>query len=119
VRSTSPFATPILAPSELLQASPASPPPGPPESPPSETPPAISATSPPSPRATPTPAPADIGSDVPTDSSIPIAPPMSKYFPSCPFKVLCRYCHRDDHDIRYRQCPSCYKKRGGTNYFGW
>jgi hypothetical protein len=51
--------------------------------------------------------------------TIPAAPPMSKYFPDCPFKVICRYCLRDDHDVRYRQCPNCYKKRGGTNYHGW
>jgi hypothetical protein len=55
-------------------------------------------------------------SDAPT---IPPAPPFSKYLPSCTFKVIFRYCCRDNHDICYRQCPTCYKKKGGTNYFGW
>jgi hypothetical protein len=38
----------------------------------------------------------------PIDKSptIPAAPPMSAYFPSCPFKVICRYCLQDDHDVR-------------------
>jgi hypothetical protein len=44
---------------------------------------------------------------------------MSSFFPSCPFKVICHLCFRDSHDIRYKQCSSCYKKQGGTNYFGW
>jgi hypothetical protein len=52
-------------------------------------------------------------------STIPPAPPFSKYLPSCPFKVICRLCFRDNHDICYKQCPSCYKRNGGTNYFGW
>jgi hypothetical protein len=30
-----------------------------------------------------------------------------------------RYNRNDDHDIRYKQCPSCYRKKGGTNYVGW
>jgi hypothetical protein len=48
----------------------------------------------------------------PSDAStIPPAPPFSKYLPTCTFKVICRYCCRDNHDICYRQCPSCYKKR--------
>jgi hypothetical protein len=72
---------------------------------------ATTATSPPSS----TPAPSDTG----LISTIPAAPPMSSYFPSCAFKVICRYCFKDDHDIRYKQCPRCYKKKGGTNYFGW
>ncbi len=49
----------------------------------------------------------------PSDAStIPPAPPFSKYLPSCTFKVFCRFCFRDNHDICYRQCPTCYKKRG-------
>jgi hypothetical protein len=44
---------------------------------------------------------------------------MSSFFPTCPFKVICRLCFKNDHDIRYKQCPYCYKKNGGTNYFGW
>jgi hypothetical protein len=44
--------------------------------------------------------------------NIPPAPPFSKYLPTCTFKVICRFCFRDDHDICYRQCPTCYKKRG-------
>ncbi len=70
-----------------------------------------SATSPPPS----TPAPSDTG----LTSTIPAAPLMSSYLPSCVFKVICRYCFKDDHDIRYKQCPRCYKKKGGTNYFGW
>jgi hypothetical protein len=65
------------------------------------------------------PAPSEASVSEPTSSSIPVAPPMSSFFPSCPFKVICHLCFRDNHDIRYKQCPSCYKKQGGTNYFGW
>ncbi len=46
-------------------------------------------------RAPPTPPPID------KSPTIPAVPPMSAYFPSCPFKVICRYCLRDDHDVRY------------------
>jgi hypothetical protein len=38
----------------------------------------------------------------PSDAStIPPAPPFSKYLPTCSFKVICRYCCRDNHDILY------------------
>ncbi len=72
-----------------------------------------------SPQPTPTPsppshqsttAPLNTGYDVLAAPTIPVAPPMSAFFPSCLFKVICRYCLRDDHDIRYIQCPNCYKK---------
>jgi hypothetical protein len=56
---------------------------------------------------------------LPAVSTIPVAPPMSDYFPSCYFKVICRYCFHDSHDIRYKQCPGCYRKMGRNNYFGW
>jgi hypothetical protein len=56
---------------------------------------------------------------VPVANTIPVAPPMSSYLPSCPFKVICRLCFKNDHDICYKQCPYCYRKNGGTNYFGW
>ncbi len=55
-------------------------------------------------------APLNTGYDVLAAPTIPVAPPMSALFPSCLFKVICRYCLRDDHDVRYRQCPNCYKK---------
>jgi hypothetical protein len=58
-------------------------------------------------------------SNVEAISTIPVAPPMSAHFPSCYFKVICRYCLRDSHDIRYKQCPGCYRKMGGNNYSGW
>ncbi len=67
---------------------------------------------------TPTPALTDTSLNERATTTIPDAPPMSTFFPSCPFKVICRYCLRDDH-IRYRQCQSCFKKGGGTNYSGW
>jgi hypothetical protein len=54
---------------------------------------------------------ADGPNNEPAASTIPVAPPMSSYFPSCAFKVICRYCFHDDHDICYKQCPSCYKKK--------
>jgi hypothetical protein len=37
-----------------------------------------------------TPAPTDTGFVAPATSQIPVAPPMSSYLPSCPFKVICR-----------------------------
>jgi hypothetical protein len=46
------------------------------------------------------PAPSDSASE-PAAAIIPVAPPMSSYFPKCPFKVICCYCFRDDHDVRY------------------
>jgi hypothetical protein len=104
---------------ELLRLEPASPlleptePPEMPTTPPSTAPP------PPSHLGTPAPATAVTSLNERAATTIPDAPPMSTFFPSCPFKVICRYCLCDDHDVRYRQCPSCYKKRGGTNYSGW
>jgi hypothetical protein len=114
----------ILDTTETLSASPTADSPAPPASPMLPILPihanAISA-SPPSPP------PSHHTSSVPTDSAvsepatdtIPVAPPMTAFFPKCPFKVICRYCFRDDHDICYKQCPSCYRKRGGTNYVSW
>jgi hypothetical protein len=52
-------------------------------------------------------------------SNIPIAPPFSIHLPSAPFKVICRQCFRNSHNIAYRQCPECYKSNGGTNYTDW
>jgi hypothetical protein len=71
--------------------------------------PAFSPSSPTTHRSTPVPADASLSG--PAASTIPVAPPMSPYFPSCSFKVICRYCFHDDHDICYKQCPSCYKKK--------
>jgi hypothetical protein len=65
------------------------------------------------------PAPTDPAISEPALDTIPVAPPMSAFFPKCPFKVICRYCFTDDHDIHYKQCPGCYRKKGGTNYVGW
>jgi hypothetical protein len=79
----------------------------------------IASTPSPPPQHTAMPAPMDTSLIIRATTTIPEAPPMSKFFPNCPFKVRCRYCLRDNHDICYRQCPSCYKKRGGTNYFDW
>jgi hypothetical protein len=100
--------------SPTLPSSPSAPPsPTSPSAPPMPSPPTSSPPTSPRFQALPTPPPID------KSPTIPAAPPMSAYFPSCPFKVICRYCLRDDHDVWYRQCPNCYKKRGGTNYHGW
>jgi hypothetical protein len=44
---------------------------------------------------------------------------MSGHFPSASFKVICRYCFRNSHNICYKQCPDCYKAGGGMNYTDW
>jgi hypothetical protein len=44
---------------------------------------------------------------------------MSHHFPTASFKVICRYCFRNSHNICYKQCPDCYKAGGGTNYTDW
>ncbi len=117
-RSASPCTTPILGLSELLCETPSPSPPGLPESPPSAA--TLENQEPPSsPSHQTATLPTNAGFNIPATPVIPAAPPMSSFFPNCPFKVICRYCLRDNHDVRYRQCPNCYKKRGGTNYHGW
>ncbi len=108
-----PMPEPVLPPEPASLLEPTATPTSPtPMSPPSSSPP-----SQPSPQSSP--APPDSSLDTLVTTNIPVAPPMSSYLPSSPFKVICRCCTRDCHDIRYRQCPGCCKRRGGLNYFGW
>jgi hypothetical protein len=44
---------------------------------------------------------------------------MSIHFPSACFKVICRLCFRNSHNISYKQCPDCCKSQGGMNYTDW
>jgi hypothetical protein len=64
-------------------------------------------------------APLTMSADEPTAPNIPVAPPFSAYLPDLPFHVICRLCFGNGHSIVNRQCPSCYKLNGGTNYLGW
>ncbi len=105
--------TPELLTPELV--SPLLEPTEPPEMP---TTPPSTAPSPPSYLGMPTPATTVTSLNEQAATTIPDAPPMSTFFPSCSFKVICRYCLRDDHDVRYRQCPSCYKKTRWNKLFG-
>jgi hypothetical protein len=75
---------------------------------------------PPSPPSSPSPPPSPSPpTPHPADNTIPPAPPMSIHFPLACFKVICRFCLQNSHNISYRQCPDCYKKQGGMNYTDW
>ncbi len=118
--------SPLLlpAPLEHVPLSPPAGPPAPPELP--ESPPEVEAaladslsppSDPPSPSSSLQPAPPLQPTN--TGSTIPTAPPMSIRFPSACFKVICRYCLCNSHNICYKQCPDCYKSGGGMNYTDW
>jgi hypothetical protein len=68
-----------------------------------------------SPLPMPTPQPTVAGSSVSAECTIPAAPPMSIHFPLAAFKVICSHCLRNINNISFRQCPDCYKIRGGMN----
>ncbi len=105
---------PLLPPAllELEPALPVSGPPAPPmlpaSPPPSVVPSAgVEPADPPSSSSSPLPPPSLSPTPQPAASNIPAAPPMSIHFPLASFKVICRLCFQNSHNISYKQCPDC------------